>query len=194
MPALCSLVVRRATPPGRAVKLLRGEDLLDWAFYGAAQGRLPIWGGNANLLTFSPLEQSVFWRNDHKNDLECTNSEREVRVVGKLASGVRGKHARHRQRFERGADHLRRAQTIGVVSGLRLEQFGVGQDDTELIVQAMEESGKIAEVSVRRAIFSHCPLEGECVDVIGCVTWPTATRRSSVTICGARLAAAKASP
>lgn len=58
---------------------------------------------------------------------------RETRL-GDLPDRFRGSH-----RIESARDELRRACSIGVVGGFCLEQLGVGEDDPELIVQAMEE-------------------------------------------------------
>jgi hypothetical protein len=65
--------------------------------------------------------------------------------------------ARDRQGFERSADHMRRPLAVGIVRRLGFEQFRVGEDDAQLIVEAMKESGKIARIQGGRAIFSHGP-------------------------------------
>jgi hypothetical protein len=58
---------------------------------------------------------------------------RETRL-GDLPDRFRSSHG-----IESARDELRRARSIGVVGGFCLEQLGVGEDDPELIVQAMEE-------------------------------------------------------
>ncbi len=63
--------------------------------------------------------------------------------------------ARHRQRLERRANHVRRAHTIGVVRRLGREEFGVGEDHAQLVVEPVKKSGKIARFQGGRAIFSH---------------------------------------
>ena len=44
--------------------------------------------------------------------------------------------------FQRAADHLACAGAVGVFRQAVLEQFGVGQNDPELIVQEMKELGQ----------------------------------------------------
>ena len=65
--------------------------------------------------------------------------------------------ARHRQRLERGADDMRCTHTIGIVWRLGRKELGMGEDDAQLIIEAMKESGKIARFLGGRAIFSHGP-------------------------------------
>jgi hypothetical protein len=63
--------------------------------------------------------------------------------------------AGHRHRFERGTDDVRRTRPVSVVESFGFEQLRVGQDDPKLIVQAMQESAKIAELGGNLATFDH---------------------------------------
>ena len=58
--------------------------------------------------------------------------------LGELSDRLRGSH-----RIERARNELSRARPIHIVSGLRLEQLGVREDDAELIVQTMEEQPQV---------------------------------------------------
>ena len=60
-----------------------------------------------------------------------------------LQGGALRDDARDRQRFERGANDVRRPRAVRVVGRLGLEQLGVRQDHTELVVQAMEQRVEI---------------------------------------------------
>jgi hypothetical protein len=62
---------------------------------------------------------------------------RETRL-GDLPDRFRRSH-----RIEGARDELRRACPIGVVGGFRLEQFGMREDDPELIIQAVEEQPQV---------------------------------------------------
>ena len=64
---------------------------------------------------------------------------------------------RDREGLERGAHDMRRAHAVGVVRRLGGEELGVGEDDAQLIIEAMKERGKIARLESGRAIFSHGP-------------------------------------
>jgi len=59
--------------------------------------------------------------------------------------------------FERARHDLRGARAMLVIGGLRLEQFGVSEDDPELVVQPMEE-----ETQFRR--FFHGPSRDQFLD------------------------------
>ena len=50
---------------------------------------------------------------------------------------------RSAHRIESARDELRRACPIGIVGRLCLEQLGVGKDDPELIIQAVEEQPQV---------------------------------------------------
>src|SRR5262245_15513800 len=54
-------------------------------------------------------------------------------------------------RVEHTGDDLRRAGAPHLVGALGLEQFGVGEDDPELVVQAMKEQAEVARVVAGRA-------------------------------------------
>ena len=74
----------------------------------------------------------------------CCNETRDGAVVLELAArearlGDLPDRFRSAHRIESARDELRRPCPIGVVGGLCLEQLGVGEDDPELIVQAVEE-------------------------------------------------------
>ena len=77
--------------------------------------------------------------------------------VGELELRTLAQDARDRERLERSADHMRRPQAVGIVRRLGFEQLRVGENDAQLVVEAMEESGKIARIQDGRAIFSHGP-------------------------------------
>jgi hypothetical protein len=68
---------------------------------------------------------------DERFALELT--ARETRL-GDLPDRFRRSHG-----IESARDELRRARPIDIVGRFCLEQLGVGEDDPELIVQAMEE-------------------------------------------------------
>ena len=51
--------------------------------------------------------------------------------------------ARRRHRVENARDDLGRARAARVVGKLRFEQLGIGENDAELIVQAVEEKTEI---------------------------------------------------
>ena len=80
---------------------------------------------------------------------------RRPKGLGHLSRGSIAEDPRHRQRLEGSADDMRCPHTMGIVGRLGLEQFRVREDDPELIVQAVEESRKIACVLGSRAIFGH---------------------------------------
>jgi hypothetical protein len=63
--------------------------------------------------------------------------------------------AGHCHRLERGADDVRRTRPVSVVESFRFEQLRVRQDDPKLIVEAMQESAKIAELGGIVATFDH---------------------------------------
>jgi hypothetical protein len=44
---------------------------------------------------------------------------------------------------QRAAHHLRGSHTMGIMSGLRFEQFGLRQEDSQLVVQAMKQRLKV---------------------------------------------------
>ena len=50
----------------------------------------------------------------------------------------------------------RRARTLRVVWRFGLQEFRVGQNDAQLIVQTVKEGPKIARIWGIRAIFVHC--------------------------------------
>jgi hypothetical protein len=60
---------------------------------------------------------------------------RELRPVTDLSNS--------NQCRERTAHHLRSSHTMGIVSGLRFEQFGLRQEDSQLVVQAMKQRLKV---------------------------------------------------
>jgi len=49
-------------------------------------------------------------------------------------------------RVERARHHLRGPGTADLVAALRFEQFGVREDDAELVVEAVEEQAEIGDV------------------------------------------------
>ena len=53
---------------------------------------------------------------------------------GQLSNRLGGTH-----RVERTRDELRRSSAVRVVNRLRLEQLRVGEDDAELIIEAVEQ-------------------------------------------------------
>ena len=57
----------------------------------------------------------------------------------------------------RGADDMRRAHAVGIVRRLGGKELGVGEDDAQLVIEAMKERGKIARILGGRAISSHGP-------------------------------------
>ena len=63
--------------------------------------------------------------------------------------------ARGRHRFKRGADNLRGSRTIRVVCRFGFQEFGVGEDDAQLIVQMVKQSAKIVQPG-SCSIFGHC--------------------------------------
>jgi hypothetical protein len=63
--------------------------------------------------------------------------------------------ARHRQRFERGADNMRSSRTVRVVGGFGFEEFRVGQDDTQLVVQLVKQRAEITVLRVARTFSGH---------------------------------------
>jgi hypothetical protein len=65
--------------------------------------------------------------------------------------------ARHGQGFERRAYHVRRTHTIGIVRRLGRQKLSMGENHAQLIIQLVEESGKIARFQGGRAIFRHGP-------------------------------------
>jgi hypothetical protein len=84
------------------------------------------------------------------------------RTAADLACGAHG--------LERARDDLRRASAVRIVNGFGLEQLRVGQDDPQLVVQAVK---KLAEVGVHLGgtnalahsgnvyIHAWCPAETE---------------------------------
>jgi hypothetical protein len=67
-------------------------------------------------------------------------------VVARLPRHAVAQITRRGHRVECGADNLRRTRTIRVIAGLGFEKFGVGEDDAQLIIQAMQEDTKIGDV------------------------------------------------
>lgn len=60
-----------------------------------------------------------------------------------------------RHRLERGADDMRGTCPVRIIRCFGFEQLGVRQDDSQLIVQAMKQGPKIADVWGFEAIFNH---------------------------------------
>jgi len=110
---------------------------------------------------------------------------REIEGLETVAEG-----ACDRQGFERGADDMRRTHAVGVVRRLGGEELGVGEDDAQLIIEAMKERRKIARVEGGRAIFSHGP-QGKKHEFL---LKKDATRPSSATTSAGRQAAATTNP
>ena len=63
---------------------------------------------------------------------------RESRL-GELSDGFRRSH-----RVERARHQLSGTCAVHVIRGLRLEQFGMSQDDSQLVVEAVEEQPQVA--------------------------------------------------
>jgi hypothetical protein len=102
-----------------------------------------------NNLAYAGGRASKYRRVDHKfvcggNGIESVLPARPIT-----------QDACHREGLERSADHMGRTSAIRVVGGLGFNQLSVREDDPELVVQAVEESGKIANVRGSRAIFGH---------------------------------------
>ncbi len=71
-----------------------------------------------------------------------------------LAFELLAESARCDQRFERRIDNLRGARTIRVVAGFDCEEFSVGEDHAQLVIQAMKEGAKIGALG-SCSIFGH---------------------------------------
>ena len=75
----------------------------------------------------------------------CPGREQGLQQVGLVADLFGGAH---------GVEHLRddfsRPSTADVVSGLVLQEFGARQDDTQLVVQAVEEDTQVSTPLKRR--------------------------------------------
>ena len=74
---------------------------------------------------------------DEKRPVDLESTARETRL-GQLPDRFRSAHG-----IERACDKLCRPCLIHVVRGLRFEQFGMGKDDPELIVQAVKEQPEV---------------------------------------------------
>ena len=74
---------------------------------------------------------------DEKRSGALELTARETRL-GELPDRLRGSH-----RVERARNELSRPRPIHIVSRLRLEQLSVRKDDSELIVQTMEEQPQV---------------------------------------------------
>lgn len=71
--------------------------------------------------------------------------ELQIWIGNAILDGPDFTHRSHR--FEDAAHDLGSPRTIDVVGSLGLEELGVGEDDAELIVQAMEEKPQVIRLA-----------------------------------------------
>jgi len=79
----------------------------------------------------------------------CCIETRTASIVKELAAreswfGQLSNRFRRAHGVERARHQLRGSRPVQVISRLCLEQLGVGQDDAELVVEAMEEQPQVA--------------------------------------------------
>ena len=75
--------------------------------------------------------------------LELVQEFKEVQGFRRFSSAAQSNLARRRHGVEDTGDDLRGAGAARVVGELRFEQLGVGENDAELIVQAVKEKAEI---------------------------------------------------